>query len=101
MSEVSVKLPDSGNTYGVWLDNNGGDVHVYTDASVGVVIGQNVSYEEIEKQGFSDLAVSVTPEGKINFQYADEQKKLVMKELEPAVLKMALLDLLHKLRAQV
>lgn len=99
MANNMVLPPHPSACYGVWKKDGEGDVHVYVSNVFGVVIGKNKTHKPDLK--FSDPALSVTPDGRIELQYADESGDARHAAVSDEIWKDAISRLLSELRSRV
>lgn len=87
------------STVGAWLTKDKGDVHVYTQAGMGTVIGFNKAYDDTIN--FSDLAVCIHEDGTIQFQWADEKGNAKFSPVPEKMLRDKILGLLNSLKDEL
>ena len=92
--------------FGAWIQNGpvqdqkDGDVHCYVSGyQKAVVIGMNRSYKD--RIEYSDMALVVSEQEGLKFQYADAEGKSHHAEVSPEAWKAAILEMLEKLKSSV
>ena len=103
MHSEKLVLPEKkSETYGVWLERDNtkpgeDDVHIYVNKLFGVVIGHN---KDVDTLGFTELALTFSPEGRITLQYnSNGEPKHV--DVEESHIRRLLHSLLKDLKAEL
>ncbi len=68
---------------GKWIKNAAGDYHIYHMQDKGIVIGQNVSYQDNIQH--TDRAICIKPDGNVVYQYTVDGQPVIIPISESAL----------------